>query len=77
MVIDATKRGSIPHDSDFQNLLSETLTTFLTSILGKRRTSFLEKSREVILYLLEARGNEGRRKEARGKEAGRGKAGRA
>ncbi len=59
MVIDATKRGSIPHDSDFQNLLSETLTTFLTSILGKRRTSFLEKSREVILYLLEARGNEG------------------
>lgn len=59
MGVDATKRRSIPHDSDFQNLLSETLTTFLTSILGRRRTSFLEKSREVILYLLDARGNEG------------------
>lgn len=42
-----------------QNIVNQTLTTFLTTILGPRRESVLEKCSEIVLFLLEARGNEG------------------
>lgn len=59
MTIDIPDKSSSFDDDESQILLKDFLTTFLTTTLNTRSSSFLKSCQELILFLFNARGNEG------------------